>query len=165
MRRLGHLSRPRETRLQRANQNRPVGYRTEWRGGVPPSGPTKSRRCATSRSLKPRPWPVARCRPHKARATLNAKHHEPGGHSLRQHSPGNAGCELAPEVPRSVGELRLRVTESSMLPAVWPGDAVTACRRSAAQVLPGDIILCARQGRPFAHQVVERTTQLFTQAA
>jgi hypothetical protein len=47
----GHLSKPRETRLQRANQDRPIGYLIEWRRGVPPSGPTRSRRCATSRSL------------------------------------------------------------------------------------------------------------------
>jgi hypothetical protein len=74
-------------------------------------------------------------------------------------------CELATEVLRSAGELRLKVTGSSILPAVWPGDAVTACRRSAAQSLPGDIILFARQGRLFAHRVVDRTAHLFTQAA
>jgi len=113
MRRLGHLSKPRETRLQRANQDRPVGYRIEWERGVPPSGPTSSRRCATSRSLKP-----GRC-----------------------------------------------ATGASMLPAVWPGDVLSVCRGSSTQALPGDIILFARQGRLFAHRVVEKTTHLFTQAA
>jgi len=67
------------------------------------------------------------------------------------------GCELAAEVPRSWGRLRLRATGASMLPAVWPGDALYVCRRSATQALPGDIILFARQGRLFAHRVVERT--------
>jgi len=67
------------------------------------------------------------------------------------------GCELAAEVPRSWGRLRLRATGASMLPAVWPGDALYVCRRSATQALPGDIILFARQGRLVAHRVVERT--------
>ena len=51
------------------------------------------------------------------------------------------GCELAAEVPRSWGRLRLRATGASMLPAVWPGDALYVCRRSATQALPGDIII------------------------
>ena len=67
------------------------------------------------------------------------------------------GCELAAEVLRSSGRLRLRATGASMLPAVWPGDVLSVCRRSATQALPGDIILFARQGRLFAHPVVERT--------
>ena len=67
------------------------------------------------------------------------------------------GCELAAEVLRSSGRLRLRATGASMLPAVWPGDVLCVCRRSATQALPGDIILFARQGRLFAHRVVERT--------
>ena len=67
------------------------------------------------------------------------------------------GCELAAEVLRSSGRLRLRVSGASMLPAVWPGDVLSVSRRSAAQALPGDIILFARQGRLFAHRVVERT--------
>ena len=67
------------------------------------------------------------------------------------------GCELAAEVLRSSGKLRLRATGASMLPAVWPGDVLSVCRGSATQALPGDIILFARQGRLFAHRVVERT--------
>jgi hypothetical protein len=66
-------------------------------------------------------------------------------------------CHLAEDVLRSAGELRLRVTGSSVLPAVWPGDVLSVRRRSATQALPGDIILFARQGRLFAHRVVERT--------
>jgi len=67
------------------------------------------------------------------------------------------GCELAAEVLRSSGRLRLRATGTSMLPAVWPGDVLSVCRGSATQVLPGDIILFARQGRLFAHRVMVRT--------
>jgi hypothetical protein len=67
------------------------------------------------------------------------------------------GFELVAEVLRSSGELRLRVTGSSMLPAVWPGDVLSVCGRTATQALPGDIILFARQGRLIAHRVIERT--------
>jgi hypothetical protein len=52
-----------------------------------------------------------------------------------------------------------------MPPAVWPGDVLSVCRGSANQALPGGIRLFARQGRLFAHRVVQRTTHLFSQAA
>ncbi len=67
------------------------------------------------------------------------------------------GCELAAEVLRSAGRLRLRATGASMLPAVWPGDVLSVCRRSATQALPGDIVLFGREGRLVAHRVVERS--------
>ena len=34
-------------------------------------------------------------------------------------------CELAAEVLRSSGRLRLQVTGWSMLPSIWPGDTLT----------------------------------------
>ena len=46
-------------------------------------------------------------------------------------------CELAAEVLRSSGELRLRVTGSSMLPAVWPGDELTIRRQPFDAGRPG----------------------------
>ncbi|MEO8302754.1 MAG: S24/S26 family peptidase [Betaproteobacteria bacterium] len=65
--------------------------------------------------------------------------------------------ELAAEVLRSYGELRLRVVGSSMLPAVWPGDVLSIrhCGPEDAEV--GDIVLFTRHGRLFAHRVVART--------
>jgi len=65
-------------------------------------------------------------------------------------------CQLAAEVVRSFGELRLRAAGSSMLPAVWPGDVLSVCGRNPDQALPGDIILFARDGRLFAHRVVKK---------
>jgi hypothetical protein len=65
------------------------------------------------------------------------------------------GCELATETLRSFGQLRLRVNGASMLPAVWPGDILTVIRDTAAQALPGDIVLFGREGRLVAHRVVE----------
>jgi len=67
------------------------------------------------------------------------------------------GCELAAEVLRSSGKLRLRVTGTSMLPAVWPGDILSLRSHGVVDALPGDIVLFGREGRLVAHRVVERT--------
>ena len=62
--------------------------------------------------------------------------------------------ELAAQLLRSVGELRLRVTGSSMLPAVRPGDVLTVRRCAIDEATRGDIILFTRGRRLFAHRVV-----------
>ena len=67
------------------------------------------------------------------------------------------GCELAAEVLRSSGRLRLRATGASMLPAVWPGDILFVRSHDAVEALPGDIVLFGREGRLVAHRVVERS--------
>ena len=67
------------------------------------------------------------------------------------------GCELAAEVLRSFGRLRLRTTGASMLPTVWPGDVLSVRRHNVVEALPGDIVLFLREGRLVAHRVVERT--------
>ena len=67
------------------------------------------------------------------------------------------GCELAAEVLRSSGRLRLRATGASMLPAVWPGDILSVRSHDVVEALPGDIVLFGREGRLVAHRVVERT--------
>jgi signal peptidase I len=63
-------------------------------------------------------------------------------------------CELASEVLRLSGKLRLCVTGWSMLPSVWPGDTLFVERASASQVTEGDIVLFGRDRRLFAHRVV-----------
>jgi signal peptidase I len=65
------------------------------------------------------------------------------------------GCELAEEVVRSFGRLRLRVVGASMLPAVWPGDLLSVRSDDAAEVQPGDIVVFRREERLVAHRVVE----------
>lgn len=67
------------------------------------------------------------------------------------------GCELAAEVLRSSGTLRLRTMGASMLPAVWPGDTLTVSSHDASEALPGDIVLFRREGKLVAHRVVKRT--------
>jgi len=81
-------------------------------------------------------------------------------------SPGTAHtmkCELAGEVLRSAGTLRLRVTGWSMLPTIVPGDTLIVDRVSddranhdhaGSGISPGDIVLFARDQRLFAHRVV-----------
>ena len=64
-------------------------------------------------------------------------------------------CELAAEVLRSSGILRLRVTGWSMLPAVWPGDMLLVESVEPGTTLKGDIVLFGIEGRLFVHRVVK----------
>ena len=75
-----------------------------------------------------------------------------------------AGRSLTAEVVSSFGEVCLRVTGSSMLPSVWPGDVLIVCRADMAAVLPGQIVLFKRNGWLLAHRVagkVERPGEQF----
>jgi hypothetical protein len=65
-------------------------------------------------------------------------------------------CELASEVLRSSGKLRLSVTGWSMLPTIWPGDTLLIDRAEIDAVSEGDIVLCARGQRFAAHRVVKK---------
>lgn len=64
-------------------------------------------------------------------------------------------CELAAEVLRSCGTLRLRVTGWSMLPAVWPGDTLLVESARTGAVIEGDIVLFGRESRLFVHRVIK----------
>jgi signal peptidase I len=66
-------------------------------------------------------------------------------------------CELAGEVLRSSGSLRLRVTGWSMLPTVMPGDTLLIDRIDSAAVSEGDIVLYGRDRRFFVHRVVAKS--------
>lgn len=72
-------------------------------------------------------------------------------------SPEIVRCELAAQVLRSFGRLRLRANGASMLPAIWPGDILCVRSHNASAALPGEIVLYKREGRLFAHRVVKRT--------
>jgi signal peptidase I len=65
-------------------------------------------------------------------------------------------CELASEILRSSGELRLQVTGWSMLPTVWPGDVLMIDRAGGDEVSEGDIVLFLRDRRLFVHRVVAK---------
>jgi signal peptidase len=64
--------------------------------------------------------------------------------------------ELAVEVARTFGSLRLRVTGTSMMPAVQPGDLLSIARIDLREASPGEIVLFVRGGRLFAHRIVDR---------
>jgi signal peptidase I len=65
-------------------------------------------------------------------------------------------CELADEVLRSAGCLRLQVMGWSMLPSVWPGDVLVIDRATSKQVSKGDIVLFRRDRRLFVHRVLRK---------
>ena len=66
-------------------------------------------------------------------------------------------CELAGEVLRSSGRLRLRVTGWSMLPSVMPGDTLLIERIHSDAVSEGDIVLFGRNRRFFVHRVISKS--------
>ena len=63
-------------------------------------------------------------------------------------------CEMAAEVLRTSGLLRLKVTGWSMLPTVRPGDTLIVERAGRSALVQGDIVLVSRNRRLF---VVLRT--------
>ena len=66
-----------------------------------------------------------------------------------------AKCSLAAEVVRTAGRTRLRVLGGSMLPAIWPGDVVEIQAVPFDELLPGAIAAFQRDGRVWAHRVIE----------
>jgi signal peptidase len=65
-------------------------------------------------------------------------------------------CRLFLEVLSSFGEARLKVTGSSMLPTIWPGDVLEVRHQGVAEIQSGDVVLFQRQGQLVAHRVVQR---------
>jgi signal peptidase I len=65
-------------------------------------------------------------------------------------------CELASEVLRSTGHLRMQVTGWSMLPAIWPGDTLLVERTNSDSVSRGDVVLVGRNRRLFVHRVIKK---------
>lgn len=65
-----------------------------------------------------------------------------------------ACCELVLDVACTSGEVSLKLTGTSMLPAVWPGDVVTVQRCNLAELQPRQIVLFRREGGLVAHRVV-----------
>jgi signal peptidase I len=65
-------------------------------------------------------------------------------------------CGLAEEVVRTFGEIRLRVSGTSMVPSILPGDFVSIHRASLCDISPGDVVLFLQKGRLIIHRVVDR---------
>ena len=67
------------------------------------------------------------------------------------------GCELAAEVADSFGRVRLRVSGTSMAPAIRPGDLLSVEPADPAELSPGEIVVFTREGRLIAHRLVGKT--------
>jgi signal peptidase I len=75
-----------------------------------------------------------------------------------------AKCALAVASLRAFGVLRLRVTGSSMLPSILPGDVLWFRRCAANEARTGEVVLFTREGRLFAHRLIARSAgRLVTQ--
>jgi signal peptidase I len=64
--------------------------------------------------------------------------------------------DLAAEVLRSGGSIRLQALGTSMLPAIWPGDLLSIESKPGEGVVPGDLVLVARDQRFFIHRLIEK---------
>jgi hypothetical protein len=67
---------------------------------------------------------------------------------------------LVAEVASAFGQVQLKVTGTSMIPCVWPGDILTVSRTSAAEVTPGHVILCYRDQELVAHRLTRKAGNL-----
>ncbi len=74
--------------------------------------------------------------------------------SAARDNANRLGCELAGEVVRTFGRVRVRVTGTSMIPAVWPGDVLVVERRAVERIERGEIAVAERDGRLVAHRVI-----------
>jgi hypothetical protein len=64
--------------------------------------------------------------------------------------------ELAAEVLSAGHTIRLKAQGTSMLPSIWPGDVLSIEPRAAQALVPGDIVLVAKQSRFFVHRLIEK---------
>jgi Peptidase S24-like len=71
-------------------------------------------------------------------------------------SPADARLDLATEVLRRFGEIRFIARGSSMIPSIYPGDLLTVRSHRVADRRHGQIVLCLREGRFWAHRVIRR---------
>ena len=64
-----------------------------------------------------------------------------------------AKLELAADVLRSGCRVRIRVSGTSMLPSIWPGDVLTVCGCEPSKIVVGNIVCFARSGRFVIHRI------------
>jgi hypothetical protein len=64
--------------------------------------------------------------------------------------------DLALEVLRSSGAIRLQALGTSMLPSIWPGDVLEIENKTGNEIVTGDIVLVVRDCRFFIHRLIEK---------
>ncbi len=67
-------------------------------------------------------------------------------------------CQLFIQALRSYGCASLRVTGTSMWPALWPGDTVEIRSAQIGEIKVGDLAAFTRDDRIFIHRVIRNTT-------
>src|ERR1700737_1372956 len=67
-------------------------------------------------------------------------------HANVTHSLEPAKAALIKDTLDQFGQVRIRVTGSSMLPSIWPGDVLTIHRGVTSDVRGGDVVLFTRDG-------------------
>lgn len=71
-------------------------------------------------------------------------------------SPEQVRLGLAAEVLRRFGEVRFVARGSSMIPSIYPGDLLIVRSQVIADARHGQIVLCLREGRFWAHRVMRK---------
>jgi Peptidase S24-like len=65
-------------------------------------------------------------------------------------------CQLFIQALRSYGYASLRVTGTSMWPALWPGDTVEIRTAQLNEIKTGELAAFARDDRIFIHRVIRK---------
>jgi signal peptidase I len=73
----------------------------------------------------------------------------------RENVAATVASGLAGEVVRTFGQVRLRVFGTSMAPSILPGDLICVQHAGVSEISTGEIVLYSRDGRMFAHRVVD----------
>lgn len=63
--------------------------------------------------------------------------------------------ELAAEILRSGGSIRIRAMGTSMLPTIWPGDVLQIESKPRAELAIGDVVLVKREKSVVIHRLVK----------
>jgi hypothetical protein len=63
-------------------------------------------------------------------------------------------CELVADVAHRFGEVHVKVTGTSMLPSIRPGDTIVVARQGIDELSPGQLVLCRRGKGLVAHRIV-----------
>jgi signal peptidase I len=80
------------------------------------------------------------------------------GSAVANHAPlrDRAVCELIAASLQAGHNTRIRVTGTSMLPAIWPRDVLMVSPSDQTSLIKGKIVLLLRDGRLCAHRVVSK---------
>jgi len=90
-------------------------------------------------------------------ASIQGVRSRPSVDSMDNHSTeitaASAKFSMVVEALRTHGSCSFRVSGSSMLPTLWPGELVLIERKPFPEIVPGDIVLYERDGRFFLHRL------------